>query len=192
MEDATSLSQPFLGFPECAFQWALLFLLSLEHVFIVCGFGAVGFFGCCLLFVCLFLSSLIFVELKATVNISMNEVVLVHHVSMLLLLLLLLVMLQLLVNSLVAEKQTALILCKHCPAIAKTLMCYQCCFSHKSKTICAAVKKVNSIPTKPSNPLVLCCEGWSSCSFRNREIFFSILGRYWCSRRDCKDSCNCL
>lgn len=102
--------------------------------------------------------------------ISMNEVVLVHHVSMLLL-----VMLQLLVNSLVAEKQKALIFCKHCPAIAKTLMCYQCCFSRKSKTVCAAVKKVNPIPTKPSNPLVLCCEGWSSCSFRNPEIFFP----YW-------------
>jgi len=32
------------------------------------------------------------------------------------------------------EKEKALMLCKHCSAIAKPLVCYQCCFSYKSKT----------------------------------------------------------
>lgn len=32
------------------------------------------------------------------------------------------------------EKQNALILCKHCSAIAETLVCYQHWFGHKSKT----------------------------------------------------------
>jgi len=31
-------------------------------------------------------------------------------------------------------KEKALMLCKHCSATAKTLVCYQHCSSHKSKT----------------------------------------------------------
>lgn len=42
--DARFLSQDrFFGFPEHAFQQALLFLVSLEYVFMVCGFGGVLF-----------------------------------------------------------------------------------------------------------------------------------------------------
>lgn len=42
-------------------------------------------------------------------------------------------------------------LCKHCLAIAKTLVCYQHCFGHRSKTcaMLAAMKEINSIPARP-------------------------------------------
>lgn len=53
-----------------------------------------------------------------------------------------------------AERETekALMLCKHCLSIPKTLVCYQHWFSHKSKhsTIGVAMKKVKSIPARPS------------------------------------------
>jgi len=51
------------------------------------------------------------------------------------------------------ETETSM-LCKHFLAITKTSLCYQCCSGHKSKVQhhTAAVKKVNSIPVRPSAP----------------------------------------
>lgn len=50
------------------------------------------------------------------------------------------------------ETGKTLMLCKCCWAVAKTLVCYQGCFSHRSKTrypVCAA-KEANSMPTRLS------------------------------------------
>lgn len=49
-------------------------------------------------------------------------------------------------------KEKSLMPDKHCSAIAKTLVCYQCCFSHKSKwqQYGPAMRKINSVPTRPS------------------------------------------
>ena len=51
------------------------------------------------------------------------------------------------------ETEKALMLFKHCSAIAEILVCCQHCCSHKSKkprTIQAAVKKINSVPDRLS------------------------------------------
>ena len=50
------------------------------------------------------------------------------------------------------KTEKALMLCKYCSPITKTLLCYQHRFSHKSKhsTTGAAMKTVNSIPARPS------------------------------------------
>lgn len=54
-------------------------------------------------------------------------------------------------------------LCKHCSAIAKTLVCCQHCFSHKSKTqhLMGFIKRVNSIPAIPSTLSCLACSDGS-------------------------------
>lgn len=51
------------------------------------------------------------------------------------------------------EKEKNWMFCKHYSAIAKTLVCYQHCFSYKNlkhSTIWTATKKINSVPTRPS------------------------------------------
>jgi len=40
----------------------------------------------------------------------------------------------LLADGVVWEAEKALMLSKHCSAITKTSVCYQCCFDHKSRT----------------------------------------------------------
>lgn len=47
------------------------------------------------------------------------------------------------------KKGKAMMLCKHCSVIAKTLIWYQHCFSHKSKTK-HLMRKINSIPAHSS------------------------------------------
>jgi len=37
------------------------------------------------------------------------------------------------------EKEKVLTLCKHCSATARTLLCYQCCFSHRIQNTAACV-----------------------------------------------------
>lgn len=44
-------------------------------------------------------------------------------------------------------------LCKGYLVIPKPTLCYQHCFGHKCKTLPAAVKKMNSIPTRPSTDI---------------------------------------
>lgn len=53
------------------------------------------------------------------------------------------------------EKEKAFMLCKHCSAIVKILVCFQHWFGHTSKphsTIQPAVKKINSLPCRLSTP----------------------------------------
>lgn len=56
--------------------------------------------------------------------------------------------------------ERALALCKHSSAIAKTLLCYQCCFGHIAdySTIQAAGKNCNTMPARASTniPLAPC------------------------------------
>lgn len=49
-------------------------------------------------------------------------------------------------------KEISSMLGKHYSAIDKTLMCYQCCFSHRSKLhqYGPAMRKINSVPAGPS------------------------------------------
>ena len=49
------------------------------------------------------------------------------------------------------ETEKTLMLCKHCSAVAKTLVGYQYCFGYKSKT----QHQITSIPAKPSTYLLL-------------------------------------
>lgn len=57
------------------------------------------------------------------------------------------------------KKEKALMLCKPCSAIAKALVWYQHCFSHKYKTQ-QCMKKVNLVPARPSTSILFGLLRW--------------------------------
>lgn len=60
-----------------------------------------------------------------------------------------------------SQKEKVLTLLKHYSATAKTLLCYQGCFSHKSKTRHhPGCYEVNTIPARPSGRWKLSVENW--------------------------------
>lgn len=60
------------------------------------------------------------------------------------------------------EKEKALMLCKHCSAIAKTWVCYKYCFNHKSR------KDHTGCNDKKFHPITVCVENrdkkWNACT----------------------------